>query len=384
MTVPIGLMAETPFDKALSTLLNSNQTMKSARLRSAASLLDVKAENQLDGPEVEFSRVWGSNRAAGNKWELSVSQSFDWPGVYAARREAFIRAETASQFITESEMIETRAEARQLLLDAIHLEQVLEMQTTLAHRVDSLEQYFRLAAEEGIETRLDYNKTVIERISVHRELHTLQSQWGELMSSIEAFGGGLDAEALVRTLGGEYPPVATIPMAPTREMLKQRDPAYAAAVAQSEAARSMMKVENRLRLPGFSVGYVHETELGARFDGFSIGVALPSWGRNHKSKAALLEAEASLMDAEIELVKTHASMNGDVRRLAALKEVIDEYEPVVGSNDQGALLKSALDAGLITYLTYIEESNYLIAARRDYLDTLWEYHSIVGRLARYD
>ncbi|MCM1164250.1 MAG: TolC family protein [Muribaculaceae bacterium] len=384
LLLPIATLAQTTFDNALATLIQSNPSVRSQQLRAESENLNLEADNQLAGPEAEFSRVWGSNSEVGNKWALSVSQSFDWPGVYAARRQAARQARSASQYLLESTMVETRAQARQLLLDAIHLAQLLDMHTSLAQRVDSLESYFRIAASEGIETRLDYNKTVIERIAVHRELHSLQSQWSELMAQISAFGGGIDPAPLVAQVGTTYPPAPALPTAPSIEMLRERDPAYAAAMEQRKAAQSMVKVERRQRMPGFSVGYVHETELGGNFDGFSIGITLPTWGRNRKALAASLEAEASLADAEMELATTHATMKGDLKRLSALKEIIDEYAPVVESKEQFTLLRSALDARLITYLTYIEESNYIIAARRDYIDTLWEYHTLLGRLARFD
>lgn len=56
-------------------------------------------EKILEAPEVEFSRVWNTESGGENKWSLSVSQSFDWPGVYAARREATRSSRSAMHFL---------------------------------------------------------------------------------------------------------------------------------------------------------------------------------------------------------------------------------------------------------------------------------------------
>ena len=169
-----------------------------------------------------------------------------------------------------------------------------------------------------------------------------------------------------------------------KTVIMKRDPQYAAALAGVEAAKSMVKVEKRSRIPGFSIGYEHESEGDENFNGFSIGLTLPVWGRGHQIKASTLEAEASLMDAELALTRRVAEMNGDRKQLDTLRHIMDEYEPVVNEKSNYELLHKALKAGQITFLTYIEESNYFIAAKRDYLDTLYEYNLILTRLARYE
>ncbi len=374
----------TPFDEALDMLTANNLAPKAELMRSRSEIETMKADNQLPPPEAEFSRVWGSNAEVGNKWALSVSQGFDWPGIYSARREAIARSETAAQFLRESTLLEARAQARQMLLDAIHNAQLLKLQRDLAGYVDTMVEIYRKGAEDGTQTRLDYNKTVLERIAVHRELHLLEAQQAELVAQLTAFNGGQDSTPILELVGSEYPPAPAIPSAPTVETLRQRDPAYAAAMARNEAARSLVKVESRSRFPGFSIGYEHETEAGGNFDGFSIGITLPMFSRKHQAKAVALEAEAALIDAEIELTQVSATMQGDLKRLGSLRYVMDEYEPVINDATNIQLLRKAFEAGQITYLTFIEESNYFISAHKDYIDMMWEYQTLLGNLAKYE
>lgn len=374
----------TVFDDAVDTLVANNLSLKADRQKGLAEIENILSENQLSGPEAEFSRVWGSNAEIGNKWALSVSQGFDWPGIYRARRLAANQAKSAMQMLQESSLLDARLEARRLLIDAVHLHQLLEMQDTLAFHIDKMLELYRIGAENGTETRLDYNKTVLERISVHRELHSLQSQWAELIAQIKVFNGGNDPETIISAIGTTYPPIPSHLEAPSLETLKERDPAYAAALARREQQLTMTKVNKLSRLPGFSVGYVHETELGGNFDGFSIGISLPSWGKNHAATSTIFEAESSMLDAEIQITEKSATLQADAARLRALRKVIDEYEPVVNDQSNFTLLRKAFDAGQISYLTYIEECNYFLAARRDYADTLHEFHTLLTSITRYD
>ncbi|MDE6065333.1 MAG: TolC family protein, partial [Duncaniella sp.] len=187
--------------------------------------------------------------------------------------------------------------------------------------------------------------------------------------------------SIIKDLGAAYPIVSTADI--SAEIIKECDPQYAAAKAAVEAAKSMVKVEKRSRIPGFSIGYEHETDGDERFDGFSIVLTLPVWGRKHQIKASTLEAEASLMDAEMTLARRVAEMNGDLNQLKTLRHIIDEYEPVINDQSNLSLLRKALEAGQIDFLTYIQEVNYFLAARRDYLDTLYQYNQALVRLSRY-
>ena len=381
--IPAAMAGSTPFDEALAEVIGNNLSVRAEASRAQIETENILGENTLEAPEVSFSRVWGSRTEYGNKWSLGVSQSFDWPGVYAARREAARTARSASQYMLESTLLDLRQEVRTLFIDIIHNTQLIEMQTELVDRMNQMEAYYKKAAEAGAETRLDYNKTVIERIAVHRELHTLEAQRSTLMSTLSTLNGGKDIDGIIAKLGNAYP-ITRVPESIDKTVIMKRDPQYAAALAGVEAAKSMVKVEKRSRIPGFSIGYEHESEGDENFNGFSIGLTLPVWGRGHQIKASTLEAEASLMDAELALTRRVAEMNGDRKQLDTLRHIMDEYEPVVNEKSNYELLHKALKAGQITFLTYIEESNYFIAAKRDYLDTLYEYNLILTRLARYE
>lgn len=381
--IPAAMAGSTPFDGALAEVIGNNLSVRAEASRAQIETENILGENTLEAPELSFSRVWGSRKEYGNKWSLGVSQSFDWPGVYAARREAARTARSASQYMLESTLLDLRQEVRTLFIDIIHNTQLIEMQSELVDRMNQMEAYYKKAAEAGAETRLDYNKTVIERIAVHRELHTLEAQRSTLMSTLSTLNGGKDIDGIIAKLGNAYP-ITRVPESIDKTVIMKRDPQYAAALAGVEAAKSMVKVEKRSRIPGFSIGYEHESEGDENFNGFSIGLTLPVWGRGHQIKASTLEAEATLMDAELALTRRVAEMNGDRKQLDTLRHIMDEYEPVVNEKSNYELLHKALKAGQITFLTYIEESNYFIAAKRDYLDTLYEYNLILTRLARYE
>lgn len=372
------------FDRALNILVSNNLEAKINSRRGEAEIETLKSENILEGPEAEFSRVWGTNEEVGNKMAISVSQGFDWPGLYAARRKAIRTAESALEFLRQSTMLETRRDARMLLVDYIHNSQLIEIQQLYAARLDSMESYYKKASEEGLETKLDYNKTVIERIGIHRDLHQLERDRQALLVKIQAFNGGISPEEILSIIGNEYPTVNKSHLLSSIQLIEERDPGIAAARLQETAARQNMKVEKLSGLPGFSVGYEHETELGGGFNGFSVGIKLPSWSRKHSRKAALIEAELAAGDLEIVLRQRKADFESDLAQLDYYEHSISEYEPIVKDESPLILLRKALEAQQITLLNYMDEANYFLQAHRDYLDLVYEYQLTVARLSYYE
>ena len=371
------------FDKVLNTVVSNNMALKYADAENQAAIASLKSENTLDAPEIGFESLWGA-KGIGDKRNFSISQGFDWPGVYTARREAIRKSQAAMQYLQESAMIEARQEVRLLLIDIIYAKQRIAATEKICDGLSSLQKTFRKAVDEGNETKLDYNKSVIEKIAAERELKTLRGEYAAMLASLRAMNGGKDVEDLVASVGNVYPEVDLASLRPDVENIRAKDPAIAAMKADAEVQKSLLKVEKRSLLPGFTLGYSHEWEMGDRFNGFSVAVSLPFITGNKKVKAARLQAGAAEMQQEMELIRLSAAMSGDYEKALQYRELLDQYEDIMNDNSDFELLKKAFDGGQINFLTYTQELNYFLAARRDFLETLYNYNCALARLQRYN
>ncbi len=371
------------FDEVLATVVGNNLSLKSVSAENAAEIASMKADNSLDAPEIGFENMWGA-KGIGDKRSLSISQGFDWPGVYAARREAIRHSKNAMQFLNESAELELRMEVRLLLIDIIYAKQRISATEKICSGLASLASSFKKAMEEGNETRLDYNKSVIERIAAERELKSMKGEYSILLSSLQNLNGGKEVLGLVEKLGDRYPDISLETLRPNIETLRNNDPALAASLANADAQQSLLKVEKRSLLPGFTIGYAHEWEMGDQFNGFSISVSLPFITGKKKVKAAALRHEVSKLQLEMDLIKLSASMQGDYEQALLLRELLDDYEGVMDDDSNVTLLKKAFDGGQINFLTYMQELNFFLAAHRDFLETLYNYNQTIARLQKYN
>ena len=74
------------YDAAIDSIVCNNRALAARRAALEGDRLSLAAENNLSDPDVEFEHQWGQGHI-GNKWSVSVSQSFDWPGLYKRRTE---------------------------------------------------------------------------------------------------------------------------------------------------------------------------------------------------------------------------------------------------------------------------------------------------------
>lgn len=372
------------FSDIIDLIIANNPALKSSLASSQAMLDEMRADGNLPDPEVEFSHRWGAENV-GNKWDLSVTQSFDWPGVYAARSNAVKSTSSAMEYLQQSAVIDTRMEARLLLIDIINARCNIEVLEKIYDSVTQLSTLYRKAVAQGEVTRLDYNKVEIERISIESELDAARSELDGLTSTLTALNGGKSVD--ISTLESYPEPDLSVIALGNEDLenyIKTHDPAVTARNHSAEAEKAMATAARRSRLPGFSLGYVHEYEMGDNFNGFSVGISLPFFSARHKEAAAKWAVKSIQWENDGLVADRVAKFKIARSKAIAAKKISDSYSPVVNTDENMRLLRKALDGGQISMLTFIQEENYFREACREYLTALYNYNIAVAELMRYE
>ena len=378
-----SISSASDFDDVLSTIVSNNLSLKNAVAVDEASIAEMKAENTLEAPEFSYENLFGA-KGIGDKRNFSLSQSFDWPGVYAARSQAVKKSESAMQYLRESGVLDLRRDVRVALIDMINIRQQIATTSKICDGLAVMSEYYKKASEEGNETRLDYNKAVVEHINAVRELKTLKADSSVIAATLRDLNGGKEVKELIARVGLNYPHADLSSLIPERESIRMKDPSVAASRVSIEAQKALVKVEKRSLLPGFSVAYLHEWEMGDNFNGFSVSVTLPFLTGRSKVKAASMRLASQNLGEEMAVIKIYSEMQADYETAVELRELLREYRGVMSDDSTFELLRKALDVGQINFLTYMQELNYFLAARRDFLEAHYRYHLAVARLQRYE
>ena len=374
--------AADPFSEIVDRITDANLSLKSEHLRLNASIEEMKADNMLADPEVEFERLW-HNGGGDNRWSLGVSQSFDWPGLYSARRRAINARSAAAAAISDDARRQCRRQVAQLLIELITTGKEISTLTEIHSSMLLLQEKYQRAWEMGETTILDVNKLKIEAIRSATRLEEARSNYrtleAELRGMAETNSGGTDLS---------FTELQDLPMLELHSMEEYLDgmessPEIKALNLMSQAADAASSVSKASMWPGFSIGYAHAYEDGSHFNGLTVGMSLPIYSRRHLKRSAEAEAMAAHFDAVARTNELSASLRADYTNALSLKEQMDQYGPILDGFNHLTLLRKALDGGELTLLQYIQETNYFVEARLDYLTIAREYAATMVSLNSY-
>ncbi|MDE6158140.1 MAG: TolC family protein, partial [Muribaculaceae bacterium] len=151
------------------------------------------------------------------------------------------------------------------------------------------------------------------------------------------------------------------------------------AVAQQD-----VEVARRSALPSFKIALSHEFEDMEHFNGFSIGISLPSWSPSRKVAAARAKALAAKLDTESYELTAINDMTGNHVKASRLYSSLQEAADTFDSGAYPELLMIAYENGKLDVLSYLTEYNQYLDAAADYQAQRVELAYALAFLNRYN
>lgn len=373
--------AQQVFDDVLHQLASNNPALAAAFAATEGEKAQLRSENNLPDTEIGYEHKWSDN-GLGAKWGVSISQGFEWPGVYAARGKAINSSSQALDQLYRSKFLDKLVELKLLLIDIVNTRKNLEIIKQLEESMTQLREKYQKSYLQGETSILDIKKIEIQQISISRQYNSLVAQMAVLESRLLAENGGLDCSEMIASLN-EYPEDILLPTDSYLQLLEECEPLLYYGSLQRDAMSYNLKASRLSRLPGFSVGYIHENELGEHFNGFSVGLSLPFFSQRHKVAAAKSMLQATTYDMDAIRIEQISKIYAQRANAVSLFKEIETYRPIFEDSDNLMLLRKALDGGEISLLDYLQEVNYFLEARKDYMDVIYQYHCQLAQLNRY-
>lgn len=369
------------FDEILYAIAQNNQQLKAQTKINESIVQTVKSENVLDAPEVGFEHNW-SNHGLGTKWGLSLSQNFDWPGVYGKRGKAVAATISAMDYLNRCNYIDKLLEIKLAMIDVVNINERMNIYRLVRDNMQQLADKYQKAYANGEVSILDLNKIKIQCVAIERQLSQLKIQQSVLRSSLETLNGGGDCSCYISQLN-DYPQDELHSEDDYVAVINEHDPeiSYNQLLVKSEKYNA--DAAKMSRFPGFSVGYKYTNELGDVFNGFTVGLSLPFFSQNNKIKATRAIQEAEEYKLQQIKVQKLATLYAQRQQALTLHKEIEQYSFVFVDSDNMQLLQKALDGGQISLIDYLQEVNFFLSAQQDYLDVIYQYHLTVATLNRY-
>lgn len=373
-----SVMAQHDINSVVRRIVDANAAIHATAERYKSQIESERAQNLLAGPEAEFEYKFAPSNVE-NRWGVSVSQSFDWPGVYRARSRAAKAGERAYTNLLLSEKVTAAVEIKSLIMQYVAAKKKETLLNEAVRNMDSLYCYLQKAYENQSTTILNLRKT-------QREVYSLQA------AAIDAGDAVVRLEANLRAMGDGTAPFIGIDTFGEDQLaeyafysaqLQAVDPMVAAYFDLKAGAQARVSVEKLSRMPSFSAGYVHDVEEGIHFNGFSVGIGLPAWGKNRAKSAALADVLANEYAADDYLQGVQATLMADWQLADKLKAKLEPIKKDFDNDNYLDLLSKSFYGGQLTVFDYLRELNDYVSFKIEIVDLQQQYASVLTRLNRY-
>ena len=346
-------------DKNIEQLLNeieqNNTELKGYQSFIESQQLENRSNNNLPDPQLSgFYLPFGDNRT-GDYTEYQLSQSFEFPTVYAARGKwnESKSQQLASAYANKRQ--EVLLKAKNTLLELAYLQ---KQKTVEAERKTQSKQVFdqiqKLFDTEQVGI-LDLNKAKIAWIQEQFAVKQIETEIQILLSKLKTLNGGNEISGI--STGLALPIEVGAEESLWQEKLSN-DPLLQELKAIETSSLQKVKLEKNKVLPNVALGYNYQGVSGSHYSGFYGGVSIPLWNSKNKVKAAEANYEYQQSNTQVISTSLYTQFQETYNRYELMLKKYNEYQTTMGNLESEDLLFKAYMLGEYSFMDYYVELQF--------------------------
>lgn len=152
------VQAQNGIEQVLKNIETNNKELQANEQLITSQKLEAKTDNNLPDPTLSYAHLWGAKDKNETIGELVVSQSFDFPSLYATRYK--LNRLKAGAFDSQSDVFrqEKLLQAKELCLDIIMLRQQKHILEERLRNAEELAKMYAKRLQTGDANALETNK----------------------------------------------------------------------------------------------------------------------------------------------------------------------------------------------------------------------------------
>lgn len=380
LCILIPVNAQNGIEKILQEVEANNTTLQALQKQVEAQKLGNKTGIWLPNPEITFGRLWGTPPEIGNQNDFGITQSFDFPTVYAHRNKLAGMENQNIDRLYQSERINTLLRAKQVIIELAYNNALSEDYTRRMEIAQTITDSYQKKFDLGEVNAIERNKVYMNLISCISKKEKIDIARQALLNELKSLNGGKEIQFNETDI-----PITPLPSDFNEwyAATESKSPALQYLSKQVDISKQQVKLRRAEGLPKLSAGYASERILGEKLQGVAIGISIPLWENKNsvkQAKAEVLSSESALEDNRIQFYNRLQSL---FNQSAGLRETAQKYRDALSSYSNEPLLRKALDAGEISLLDYLLEAafyydafNNMLEAERDYALAMAELTAI--------
>lgn len=376
LLVSLGEAKAQAIDEVLRNIERNNKELQASAKDAEAARMEVQTQNNLEDPSVEYSPFYTKGISGMSSSELVVSQSFDFPTLYAARHSS---GKLQKEVVDRQYQVERRElllSAKNLCLDLIMLNKQQAMLSLRKKNAGDLLTLFDERLKQGDAGVLDINKIKMELMNVQTEVAQNNAAHRTALQKLLAMNGNLPIEFSA----SEYPQAkAPAYYNELYDEMVATDATLQMADASARAAEKNVSVQRQNWLPKLEVGYRRNTSIDEKSNGFLIGGSLPLFSNRKKNKIARAQAVSARLRLDDVRLQTEADVQSRYNELRQLDEAMRAYDVALMTNTLD-LLKDAVTEGQISVIDYYTEADNVYNKLMAYYEVENRYQKLLAEI----
>ena len=376
LLVSLGEVKAQAIDEVLRNIERNNKELQASAKDAEAARMEVQTQNNLEDPSVEYSPFYTKGISGMSSAELVVSQSFDFPTLYAARHSSGKVQKEVVDRQYQVERCELLLSAKNLCLDLIMLNKQQAMLSLRKKNAGDLLTLFDERLKQGDAGVLDINKIKMELMNVQTEVAQNNAAHRTALQKLLAMNGNLPIEFSA----SEYPQAkAPADYNELYDEVVATDATLQMADASARAAEKNVSVQRQNWLPKLEVGYRRNTSIDEKSNGFLIGGSLPLFSNRKKNKIARAQAVSARLRLDDVRLQTEADVQSRYNELRQLDEAMRAYDVTLMTNTL-SLLKEAVTEGQISVIDYYTEADNVYNKLMAYYEVENRYQKLLAEI----
>lgn len=358
----------------LQSIERNNKELQAQLQLTEAAKMEVQTQNSLSDPTIDYSPFFAKGVDGVASSELVVSQEFDFPTLYAARRQS---GKLQQEVLDRQQQAVRRSillDAKNLCLDLIRLNQEKALLDARKKNADELLTLFEKRLQEGDAGILEVNKIKMERMNVQTEVTQNNAAHRTALQSLLAMNGNLPLEFTADT----YPQIEKISdYNALYDEIMLTDADLLASDAAARAAAKEVSVNKQNWLPKLSVGYRRNTSLDEKSNGFLIGGSIPLFSNRKKVKIARAQEVGARLQLDNARLEAEATVQSRYNEVLQLQEAMKAYD-VPLMHETLDMLKQAVMAGQLSIIEYYVEVDGVYRNLQAYIQIENQYQKLMA------
>ena len=377
----IGLSQSNTYGDVLSVIEQNNRELMAFKSFVEGKNLLNKTKNNLSDPQLSaYYLPFSSDKSSPDYSEFEVSQSFEFPTVYGARKKwNSIKAEQL-----ENEYLQLRQnvllQSSKLLIELISLKKQRDIEVHRHQKSKKVyEQVQELYNKEQVGI-LELNKAKVAWMQIQFHVERVYLNQASVLNQLENLNGG----ETIFFNQNDFLNQNDLTDFQTLWIEKlERDPVLGNLKANETASLQRIKVEKQKTLPNLTFGYNNQGISGDRVSGVLGGVSIPLWNNKNKVKAAQENHKYQIAKTTSEVSKHEAIYYQLYNTYVLLVKKYKAYKTIIEQLNSEELIYKAYALGEFSFMQYYIELEFFHDAYDEMLAMELELQQVKAELLKH-